>query len=63
MSKDFKITKRTIEINVDDLIYNVDESVAIFVKGMNNIENFTETIEKIKEVIKELKICPKIIKS
>lgn len=50
--KDFEITVRTIEIPRDDLIYSCSENVAIYVKNMNKIKDYTQVILEIKELLK-----------
>ena len=53
--KDFEITTRTINIHRDDMLWDVNEEVAIYVKNMNKHDDFSEVIKRLNEIMEELK--------
>ncbi len=53
--KDFEITVRTIELPIDDILWDDHEEVAIYVKNMNRHDDFSEVIKRIKNISEELK--------
>lgn len=55
MKKHFEITTRGIKIPVDDLLFNDEEDVAIYVKGLNKLKSYSKAIEILEYLLGELK--------
>jgi len=53
--KDFEVTIRTHDIPRDDMLWDVNEEVAIYVKNMNRHDDFSEVIKRLNEIMEELK--------
>lgn len=53
--KDFEITTKTISIPRDDILWDINQEVAIYVKNMNKHDDFSEVIKLLNEIMEELK--------